>query len=137
MTEEEKIVEELLSEHPIQEMVRFSDLDITQKLEENSFMIVRYKELYYKELATFENLETKYEKLIGLRYKYYRFEVDQAWTKPEIEKYCIPSDPKVLQMKGILARQKVKVRFFETCYKAFEQQGWRMKSFIDVMRSGI
>jgi len=137
MTEEEKIVEELLKDHPIQEMVRFSDLDITQKLEENSFMIVRYKELYYKELAVMEDLETKYEKLIGIRYKYYRFEADQAWTKPEIEKYCIPSDPKVLQMKGILARQKVKVRFFETCYKAFEQQGWRMKSFIDVMRSGI
>jgi len=137
MTEEEKIVESLLEEYPIHELVKFSELDITQKLEENSFMVVKYKELYYKELSVLEDLESKYDKLVGLRYKYYRFENDESWTKPEIEKYCIPSDPKVLQMKGILAKQKTRVRFFETCYKAFEQVGWRMKSFIDVMRSGI
>jgi len=137
MTEEEKIVEALLIEHPIHELVRFSELDITQKLEENSFMIVKYKELYYKELALLEDLETKYEKLVGIRYKYYRFEDNESWTKPEIEKYCIPSDSKVLQMKGILARQKIKVRFFETAFKAFENQGWRLKTFVDAMRSGI
>lgn len=137
MTEEEKIVEELLQEHPIHDMVRFSDLDITQKLEENSFHIVKYKELYYKELAVMEKLEMKYEKLVGMRYKHYRFEDNESWTKPEIEKYCIPSDPKVIQMKGIIAKQKARVRFFEICYKGFEQAGWRMKSFIDVMRSGI
>ena len=137
MTEEEKIVAELLKEHPIHEMVRFSDLDITQRLEENSFNIVRYKELYYKELAAMEKLEINYDKLVGIRYKFYRFEDDQSWTKPEIEKYCIPSDKKIIQMKGIMAKQRTKVRFFETCYKGFEQAGWRMKSFIDVMRSGI
>jgi hypothetical protein len=137
MTDEEKIVEELLKEHPIHEMVRFSELDITQKLEENSFNIVKYKELYYKELAVMENLETKQEKLTGMRYKYYRFEDNESWTKPEIEKYCIPSDKKVIQMKQIMAKQKARVRFFEVCYKGFEQAGWRMKSFIDVMRSGI
>jgi hypothetical protein len=40
-------------------------------------------------------------------------------------------------MKGILARQKIKVRFFETAFKAFENQGWRLKTFVDAMRSGI
>jgi len=137
MTDEEKIVEDLLKDHPIHEMVRFSDLDITQKLEENPFYIVKYKELFYKELAVMEDLELKLDKLIGIRYKFYRFEDDRAWTKPEIEKYCIPSDKKVIQLKNIMAKQKARVRFFETCYKGFEQVGWRMKSFIDVMRSGI
>ena len=133
---ENEIVEKLLIEHPIHEMVRFSDLDIQQKLEENSFNIVKYRELYYKELAVIEDLEIKYEKLVGMRYKFYRFEDDREWTKPEIEKYCLPSDKKIIQMKNIIAKQKVRVRFFETCYKGFEQQGWRMKSFIDTLRSG-
>ena len=110
MTDEEKIVEELLKEHPIHEMVKFSELDITQKLEDNSFHIVKYKELYYKELAVLEGLEAKQEKLHGMRYKYYRFEDNEAWTKPEIEKYCLPSDPKIIQMKGIIAKQKARVR---------------------------
>jgi hypothetical protein len=137
MTSEEKIVEELLKEHPIYEMVKFSDLNISQKLEENSFNIVKYRELYYKELSVLEELEVKYDKLVGMRYKFYRFEDDKEWTKPEIEKYCIPSDNKVIQMKKIIAKQKARVRFFEICYKGFEQAGWRMKSFIDVMRSGM
>jgi len=137
MTEEEKIVSELLEEHPIHDMVKFSELDINEKLEENSFMIVKYKELYYKELAVMDDLEIKYDKLVGKKYEEYRFESERAWTKPEIEKYCIPSDKKVIQMKKIMARQKVRVRFFEMCYKGFEQQGWRMKSFIDVLRTGI
>ena len=137
MTEEEKIVKDLLEKHPIHELVRFSDLNLTEKLEENPFMIVKYKELYYKELAVMESLEVKYEKLVGIRYKFYRFEDDESWTKPEIEKYCIPSDTKVIKMKGIMAKQKARVRFFEIAWKAFEQSGWRMKSFIDAMRIGI
>lgn len=137
MTDEEKIVQDLLEEHPIHELVRFSELDITKKLEENSFMIVKYRELFYKELAVMEDLENKYELLVGKRYKFYRFEDDESWTKPEIEKYCIPSDDKVIRMKKIMARQKARVRFFEIAYKGFEQQGWRMKSFIDTLRSGI
>ena len=71
---ENEIVEKLLKEHPIHEMVRFTDLDLQQKLEENTFNIVKYRELYYKELAIFEKLEMKYDKLIGIRYKFYRFE---------------------------------------------------------------
>jgi hypothetical protein len=40
-------------------------------------------------------------------------------------------------MKGIMAKQKARVRFFEIAWKAFDQMGWRMKSFIDTMRIGI
>jgi hypothetical protein len=64
VTEEEKIVKDLLEEHPIYELVRFSDLNLTERLEENPFMIVKYKELYYKELAVMEELEVNF---IGLR----------------------------------------------------------------------
>ena len=133
---EEDIVKKLLEEHPIHELVRFSDLDLQTKIEENPFNIVKYKELYFKELAIFEELEMKYDKLVGMRYKFYRFEDDKEWSKPEIEKYCIPSDEKIIQMKKILAKQKARVRFFELCYKGFEQMGWRLKSFIDVLRGG-
>ena len=89
MTEEEKIVESLLEEYPIHELVKFSELDITQKLEENSFMVVKYKELYYKELSVLEDLESKYDKLVGMRYPLYELLNDGAMkstTKAEISK---------------------------------------------------
>lgn len=134
--EEEKIINELREEHPIDEMVKFSDLDLQEKLSDNPYLIVKYRELYYKELAELDRLDDLMEKLAGERYNFYRFEDDREWTKPEIEKYCIPSDKKIQQMKKIMRKQKIRVRFFETAYKAFEQQGWRMKSFIDTLRGG-
>lgn len=137
MSDNEKIVKELLAEHPILDMMKFSELDLQDKLEKNSYLIVKYKELYYKELAIYEDLENKYEKLVGIRYKYYRFEDDHEWQKKEIEQYCLPSDKKIIQMKNIMSKQKARVRFFEMAYKGFEKQQWSMKSFIDTLRSGL
>lgn len=134
--EREKIVNMLLKEHPVMEMFKFTDIDIQEKLQENSFNIVRYKELYYKELSVLEDLEIKYDALVGITYKFYRFDDDKEWQKKEIELYCIPSDKKIIQMKNIIEKQRTRVRFFEMVYKGFEQMGWRMKSFIDTMRSG-
>lgn len=134
---ENELIEELHAEHPIDEMVKFSDLDLQQKLMDNPFLIVKYRELYYKELAEQDKLEMLMDKLIGKRYKHYRFDDDKEWSKPEIEKYCIPSDEIIIKMKKILNRQKIRVRFFEMCYKAFEKQQWSMKSFIDTLKGGF
>lgn len=136
MNDNEKIVKELLEEHPILDMMKYSELDIQAKLEKNPYLIVKYKELYFKELSIYESLEDKYDKLLGMRYKHYRFEDDHEWQKKEIEQYCLPSDKKILQMKSIMSRQKARVRFFEMAYRGFEKQQWSMKSFIDTLRSG-
>lgn len=133
---EDELLQELHNEHPIDEMVKFSDLDIAEKLTENPYMIVKYRELYYKELANLDKLEMLMDKLIGERYKHYRFDDDKEWTKVEIEKYCIPSDEKIIQMKKIINRQKIRVRFFEMGYKGFEKMQWSMKSFIDTLKGG-
>ena len=93
---EEQIIDELKKDHPIEEMIKFSEINLMEKLQENSFMIVKYREHYYLELSKLEELEDKYDKLVGLRYQFYRFEDDKEYTKVEIEKYCIPSDPKIL-----------------------------------------
>jgi DNA helicase TIP49 (TBP-interacting protein) len=132
----EKIVEELLEEHPIMEMVKFSEIDIQEKLSDNPYLIVKYRELYYGELAKLEVLQDKFDKLAGIRYDHYRFENDRELTKPEIERYYLPKDKQVVQMKSILRRQEIRVRFFENCFKGLEKMQWSMKSFIDVLKSG-
>ena len=134
---EEQIIDELKKEHPIDEMIRFSEINLMEKLEENSFMIVKYREHYYLELSKLEKLEDNYDKLLGIRYQYYKFDDDKEWTKVEIEKYCLPTDIKILQLKKIMARQKIRVRFFEIAYKGFEQAGWRMKTYSDNLRFAV
>ena len=134
MDDNEKLLEKLKKEHPIKQMITFSELDITEKLTQNDFLIIKYRDLYHQELAKLDKLEDLLNKLIGLRYKYYRFEDNQEWTKQEIEKFAIPSDPKIIQMKKIIRRQEVKLRFFEMAWKAFDKRQWSMKMFMETLK---
>lgn len=135
MENQDDVTKKLLKEHPIHKLVKFSELDISEKLQDNVGMIVRYRDLYHKELSKLDKLEDMMEKLIGLRYKYYRFDCDDEYTKAEIEKYCLPADKKIIQMKSIIRKQEIRVRFFEMCWKAFEKQSWSMKMFLDTLKS--
>ena len=133
----EKIVQELLEDHNITEMVKFNELNVQEKLEEVTFKIVKYRELYYAEKMKLDELEDKFERLCGKRYDHYRFNFDKELTKVEIEKYYLPKDEIVVQMKRIVRRQEVKTRFFEVCYKGFEKMQWSMKTFSENIRSGV
>jgi len=133
----EEIINALYEEYPIDEMVKFSELDLQEKLKVNSFWIVRFRDLYNRALSEYEHLEDLYEKLIGERYDWYRFESEKELDKYEIKNYYLPKDKKIIKMKKILARQKIKVDFFKMCLQGMEQQGWRMKSFIDAEKGGI
>jgi len=140
MTEQEElkqIFNELKSEHNIEEMATFSELDISDKLKINDMMIVKYKELYFNELNNYEILERKMEALKGKRFKYYKFDDEHEWQKKEIEEYCLPSDERIITMKKIMSKQKVRVRFFEMCWKALDKMGWSMKTFSDREMRGL
>ena len=131
---DKKIFEQLKQEHPIDELVKYDELNISEEIQKNPGLIVKYRDLYHMSLAELDELETLMEKLMGKRYEHYRFHTDEGWTKVEIEKYCLPQDEKIVRMKNIIARQKVKTRFFEMCWKAFESRQWSMKLFMETLK---
>ena len=137
MDEREKIKEELLKEHPILEMVSFNELNVQDKLKDNAFLLVKYQELYNTENSIYEELLEAYDALVGSRYDHYRFDSDKAITKPEIEKYYLPKDKRIRQMKHILSKQKMRVDFFDLCVKGLGKQGWNMKVFSENERRGV
>jgi len=132
-----QIFDQLKEQYNIDEQAQFSDLDIAEKLQKNEMMVIKYKELYYAELEKYEILERKMDALKGIRYKHYRFNDDHEWQKKEIEDYCLPSDPKIIAMRKILAKQQVRVRFFDICWKAFNSMGWSMKTFTEREKHGL
>lgn len=134
MTEKEKIFKALYDEHPIDEMVKFSELDLQEKLQNNTYWAVTYRDYYHKELAILDELNDKMNKLKGIRYKHYRFESDHVWTKSEIEDFCFPSDIKIIQMQNIIRKQEIRVRFFEMAWRAFEKVQWNMKQFQETLK---
>jgi hypothetical protein len=136
MNSEEKILKKLKIKHDIESMISFDNLNIQEELQKNPYYIMKYKELYIREQNLLDEIQSKYDELIGKRYHFYRFESDEKLTKTEIEKYYLPKDEKILKMKKIIRKQKVKVDFFDACYKAFEKRQWAMKTFSDNLRYG-
>lgn len=132
-----QIFDILKEEHNIEELATFSDIDIAEKLQKNEMMVIKYKELYFNELNLYEILERKMKALKGLRYKHYKFNQNEVWNKIEIEEYCLSSDEKIIKMKKLLAKQQVRVRFFDMCHKAFTSMGWSMKTFTDREKYGL
>lgn len=124
-----KIVDDLLKEYPIYELVAFDELNISQKLQDNPYQLIRFQDQLLKEKIRFEELEELQEKLIGELYHKYRFQSEEELSNKEIEKYYLPKDPKYLKMKEILRKQKIRIAFFELCVKGLDRQYWSMKEF--------
>ena len=132
-----QIFDQLKEEYNIEEQATFSDIDIAEKLQKNEMMVIKYKEKYYEELQNYEILERKMDALKGILYKHYRFNDEHEWQKKEIEEYCIPSDTKYIQMKRIMAKQQIRVRFYDMCWRAFNSMSWSMKTFSDREKMGL
>lgn len=133
----DKIINDLEKEHPILEMVSFNDMNIQEKLMENSYLSAQYMSLLSAEQREYEILEEKYDALVGLRFDHYRFNTDKELTKPEIEKYYLPQDKQIRQMKKILMKQKTRVEFFDACVKGLKQVQWNMKTFSENARRNM
>ena len=134
--EYEKIVTDLHEQYPITEQVKFCEFDLHDKLEKNGDIMLMYNDLLIKEEAHLEHIEDLMERLTGERYDYYRFESDKNLQKPEIEKYYLPKDPKIIKMKSIVAKQKIRVNFFKMCLNALNKQQWNMHTYSKNIQRG-
>ena len=129
--ERDQILEELKEQYPILEQTKFNEFNISDKLQENTQLYTKYKELYDQEKFVYNQLEEKMEVLKGQRYDYYRFDYDRNLQKTEIEQYYLPKDPKILKMKKLLEKQKIKVDFFSLCLQGVNNLYWRIKAYLD------
>lgn len=134
---EDVILSELQEKFPIENEVSFNEFNIDERLQMNGNLILKYKGLYNETKIKLDRMIEIKEKIVGERYDYYRFNYDRVLTKPEIEKYYLPKDEKIIKCNDLIRKQQIKVDFFEMCYKTLEKVGWNMKTFCELMRSGV
>ena len=132
----DEIVSDLKNMHPIEKLVEFDEINLQEKLQRSAYFIIHYDDLLKKEEMIYQELENKYDALLGTRYDYYRFEYDKELQKPEIEKYYLNKDKMVVQMKNIMLKQKVRVDFFKTCLNGLKSSAWNMKTFSSNLQRG-
>lgn len=133
----EDVIKELYEEHPIDEMTKFSEIDIQDKLQENSFLVLQYTELLYKEKEQLSKIMRMKDKILGDRYDHYRFNYPKELRQSEIEKFYLPKDTKVIAINKIQRKQEWRVEFFEMAVKSLISMGWNMKSYLQSIKEGL
>lgn len=137
MSTENEILNKLLKEYDIESEVEFNEFNLAEKIQNNSFILMKYNHKLIEEKSILEKLKDILEKKVGERYHYYRFNFDEELTKSEIEKYYLPKDDELKKIKKLINEQKIRVDFFETATKAIESQKWNMKNFIESLKNGV
>jgi hypothetical protein len=143
-----EIIKQLRQEHPIDEIVKFDNTNIQNKLSENSFLIVKYKDLYLQERAAYDKINKIREEeasriFQGLRFPKDRGQETDKWIADranndikaqEIKEYYIPFHPNIKKLDKLLKLQQARVDFFELCVSSLEKMSWGMKGFLDAER---
>lgn len=130
----DEVIKSLYDEHPIDQLVSFSELDIHTKLSEHSQLLTLYTEHLNKERAKLEHIGSLRDSVIGKRYDYYRFNYDKELKPSEIEKYYLPMDEHVRKANSLYTKQSWRVDFFNMCVKSIDKMGWNMKNFLEALK---
>jgi deoxyadenosine/deoxycytidine kinase len=124
-----EVINKLHEEHPVLEDVKFNESNLFEKMNINPWKVAYYKDLYERSLKEYERISDLLNKLIGIRYDHYKFNSEKMLNQREIERYYLTKDKKILKMRKIFRRKEIETKFFETCVRAYELQGWKMKEF--------
>ena len=90
-------MEQLKAEHNTDELLTFSEMDITDKLSKNSWLVMQYTELWQKEKNNLDKMNELKEQIIGGLYLKYKKEEPLMLKMTEFEKYYVPSSPDVMK----------------------------------------
>ena len=126
-----EILKDLKAEFPIEEEVKFNEFNIQSKLQNHAYVFMNYHSQLDKAKTDYNKMLELKDKIVGERYHYYRFNYEENLNKPEIEKYYLTQDPKILKINKLLRIQELRVEFFSMSVKALDKMGWNMKNFLE------
>lgn len=132
---ENKVFAKLEEEYNIYEILEFSEINIQEKLSRNAFWVQKFNLLKLSEMAKYERVKDILDIAVGEKYEALR-NGNVTLTKKEIETYYLPRDEKILELKGLVRKQELRVKYFETMCEAIKHLQWYMKMYIENGKNG-
>jgi len=129
--DENETLAKLHQEYKINDILEFNEFNFSEKLKQQPFLSEQFRLIYLKEKHTLMKIEDIFEKKQGELYDHFKFEGEKPLTKTEIERYYLPKDTKLSELKKYVLKQQLRVDYFESVWKALEQLSWKMKLFFE------
>lgn len=133
---EDSLFGKLEEQYNVYDLLMFNEFTIKDRLERNAFHFKDFKLKYLQEMAKYELVNDRLEKMIGEKYQTFK-EGAVTLSKTEIEKYYLPKDEEILKLKGLLRKQEIRAKYFEAICAAFDKQNWNMRNYIDQSKGGF
>ena len=131
LIDEDVVCAEVMKQHPsVYDDLLFDEYNIKDKLEKNSYQYQQFRMLCLSEKHKLRKIEILRDEYIGKLYNKLRYEDAKALTKVEIEKYYIPTDPKVMEFNRLYMRQEMRVDVYNYIAEAFKTQGFTMATYV-------
>lgn len=131
---ENKMLEALYHEYKVQELLQFNEHNISDKIKDNPFISEQFRLLYIKEAHNLKRIEIMYEQKLGEVFDHFRFENEKTLSKTEIEKYYIPKDESLKELKILVNKQQLRTEFFESVWKALDKLSWILKLYVQELK---
>ena len=117
------------------DLLTFNEFNIQERLERLSFHMKDFRLKFLQEQSKLASVEDRLDKLIGDKYVALK-SGEVTLTKTEIERYYLPKDPEVMNLKGLVRKQELRTKYFEAVWQAMDKLQWNMKLYCDNGKGG-
>lgn len=132
---EDSIFSQLESNYNMYDLLMFNEFTIQDRLERLSYVMKDLRLKFIQEQQKVNQIKDRLDKVTGEKYIELK-NSEVSLTKTEIERYYLPRDEEILQLKGLLRKQELRMNYFEACWDAASKLQWNIKLYIDSGKDG-
>jgi len=129
------IFKKLEEDYNVYDLLTFNEFNIQDRLERLSFHMKDFRLKFLQESSKLASVEERLDKLVGDKYIALK-NGEVTLSKTEIEKYYLPKDPEIINLRGLVRKQELRTKYFEVCWQAMDKLQWNMKLFCENSRGG-
>lgn len=126
----------LLTEYDITSLLGWDELNVRDRIEKNPWIQKHCRMKALQEEAKLGKVQDMFDKHVGELYHSLKYESGLELTKTEIERYYIPKDVRVCELKEILRTQELVVGYWRELVKTLEHQHWALRNWVDSGKGG-
>jgi len=129
------VFSKLEDQYNVYDLLTFNEFNIQERLERLSFHMKDFRLKFLQEQSKLASVEDRLDKLVGDKYVALK-NGEVTLTKTEIEKYYLPKDQEVMNLRGLVRKQELRTKYFEAVWQAMDKLQWNMKLYCDNGKGG-
>ena len=131
----DNVFSKLEEEYNVYDLLTFNEFNIQDRLERLSFHMKDFRLKFLQEQGKLAQVEDHLNKVTADKYIALK-EGSVTLSKTEIEKYYLAKDEEVLNLRGLVRKQEMRVNYFEAVWHAMDKLQWNMKLYCDNGKGG-